>query len=150
MKKLHPYIPHLIEDIKAAQRKNDSQFINPPSIEDHFREVEQYVRGAPEDGSTLGELCGLSMENFPPAHQLAEHDMEVVLDAFHQLLESWNICMHLPVKMPFEKQYAFIFKMLNEQISPLSFGTINYDFCTGDSEGCELEEYCPCLEFRDD
>lgn len=150
MRKLHPYIPHLLEDIKAAQRSKEERSIESYTIEDHLREVDRYLSHNPEDGPTLGELCGLTAQQFPPAHQLSTPDMEVVLDAFHHLLESWNVCMHLPETMPADKQYGFIFKMLNKQITPLSFGTINYDFCTGDSEGCELEEYCPCLEFKDD
>jgi hypothetical protein len=58
----HPYVRHLLEDIKSAHRGNDSysQFEDQGTLEDHLEQMERWIAGEfdhPEH--TFGYYCGL-------------------------------------------------------------------------------------------
>lgn len=111
----HPYVPHLLEDIKAAHRPEESK---------------------PAD--------------FPPSEQLIDWDIEMICDAFEDLLFSWNAGLSLPGKIPLRLRYKLTFGVLNEEYIPMSIGYITFDYCSGYAPDCPLGKYCPCLEIWKD
>ena len=145
----HPYIPHLLEDIKAAHRTEESRPVE--SFEDYIEEVERYIHGDYDpDKSTFGKYCGLDVGHFPPPEQLTDRDIELVCDAFEEMLHTWNANVALPENVPHRLRYKLTIGILDEEYIPMNMGFITFDFCTGYAPDCELGEYCPCLEIWND
>lgn len=148
---MHPYIKHLLEDIKNAERlENDSLgYLKPTSFEEEIEEVERYVSG--EGEKPLSAFTGLNKESFPPSEQLTDEEMEIVLIAYDQMLATWNTQIDWQDNMPIRAQYDFLLKfVLNQRVIPLYNGIMHLDFCTGEPQGCDWGEYCYCLNYQDD
>lgn len=148
---MHPYIKHLIEDIQNAERqeKDFVAYPKPTTFEEQMQEVERYVSG--EGECQLSELTGITKENFPPAQQLTEKDMEMALTAYNRMLHSWNVQVDWPQDMPITARYNFLLKfVLNHKIVPLSTGDIHLDFCTGYAPDCDWDDFCSCKEIWQD
>lgn len=143
----HPYIPHLLDDIKAAQRDEEASLQDDAeeSIEEHFEQIDRWIAGE-YDGHTFGNYCGLESINFPPPEQLNERDMELICDAFEELLASWNAGISLPDNVPLPLRYTLTVGTLNEEFVPMKMGSVIFDYCSGYAPDCPLKEYCPCLE----
>ena len=143
---MHPYIAHLIADIKNAHRAEISEEKNiPQSMEEHFEEIEAWV-GGDQPEHTFGYHCGLSSENFPPPEQLTDMEMKLIRKEFERMMYSWNIAIHLPEKLPIDFAYKITVDTLERNMTIVNNGCMNIDFCTGYAPDCDLKEYCPCLE----
>jgi hypothetical protein len=148
---MHPYLPHLIADIRAAHRSKTIHLTETPpaSIEEELEEIEQWVtREVPEH--TFGYYCGLETWQFPPAEQLSKKDIIQVCDAFREMLFSWNAGISLPDALPLPLQYQFTVNTLDEDFTVVNTGEIVFDFCSGDAPECPFREYCPCLKLCND
>jgi hypothetical protein len=54
---MHPYIPHLLDDIaKAYRRKPQEDFSHPQTMEEHFEEIENWIAHDPPN--TLVIIAG--------------------------------------------------------------------------------------------
>lgn len=145
---MHPYLKHLLQDIKNAGREeaDSSSSTEPMSFEEQMKDVELYVSDINEQ--SLSYFTGLHNEDFPPSEQLTEEDMESVLQAFAQMLKTWNATIHYPEKMPCKARYEFLLNhALETEFTPVQYGHIGLDFCTGCAPDCEWGEYCTCLEY---
>lgn len=143
---MHPYIPHLLDDIAKAHRTDIPEPAPPQTFEQHIEEVERYLEGIEPDHN-FGYYCGLLPENFTPPEQLSIKDVKLVNKAFDDMMFSWNMSMDLPKKMRAKLAYTFIVDCLNEKVDIVTSGFITIDFCTGYAPDCKLKEYCHCLEF---
>ena len=152
------YLDQLIADLAAeatARRRvlNGGAPQTPEAedqeLEQHFAEVERFVNSAPE--THLLARAGLRLEQFPPAEKLSEAQAARLVEALVDLWHAYCCDIHLPEAMPARRQYTLTVKYSAE---PMFFfaggGTFHMDFCTGEPVGCELEEYCPCLQYRDE
>jgi hypothetical protein len=144
---MHPYIPHLLADIKAAHRREDEYggFAPPASIEEELEEIERWVAG-PEPEHTFGYYCGLKSADFPPAEQLSNQDLRCVCKAFQELLFTWNADISLPEALPLPLKYRFMVNTLDEGFTVVNSGFMTFDYCSGYAPECPFKEYCPCLE----
>ena len=144
---MQSYINYLLEDICKACRPQES--VSPTAttqtFEEHIAEVEAWLENKPE--KTFGSYCGLDRTQFPPAEQLTSPQMESVCKAFKDLLFSWNLGADIPEKVPLAKTYSLLIGILDKEILIVTSGFYYFDFCTGNDEGCELGEYCPCKTF---
>lgn len=146
---MHPYIPHLLSDIKAAHRVELPKKEISMSFEEEMAEIERWVSGAGE--RPLSEFTKLKKENFPPPNQLHDDDMSAVLADFDEMLASWNADIAFPEDMPVARRYQFLIEnVLEDEFTPISFGHIALDYCTGNSSDCAWGEYCPCLKHLSD
>lgn len=146
---MHPYLKHLLNDIREAHRipKEGSDSNESQDIEDSFREIENWLDGTNEE--SVSYYTGLKKEDFPPSDQLTEPEMESVLHAFDKMLISWNVMIDFPSKMPVGDRYNFLLNtVLDDQITIVNYGTIHLDYCTGNPEGCAWGSYCGCLDFE--
>jgi hypothetical protein len=76
---IHPYIPHLFNDITAAQRTEKPCQERKKS----FAEILEEISLMKEDRKyTFGYFCGLRKEDFPPSDQLLKKEMKMVCGAF--------------------------------------------------------------------
>lgn len=144
---MHPYIPHLLEDIAAAHQEEkviDESF--PKTFEEEMEEVENWIAGI-EPPHNFGYYCGLSSELFPPPEQLSEEDMMVVLKAFCKMMFTYNLGIDLPDTLPVPIAYKMTVNTLNSKTDIPTSGMMHWDFCSGYAPDCEFKEYCPCLEF---
>lgn len=144
---MHPYIPHLISDIQNACRDEKKiETAIPESFDSHFEEVERYL-DMHKNSKPFSSFCGLSRQDFPPAEQLTDEDMSLVIEHFHSLLFSWNTRAHIPEQMPVPMQYDIIVDILDNDYTLMEYGFLNIDFCSGCPDGCKLGEYCPCIKY---
>lgn len=148
---MHPYIKHLLQDIKKAERSENDNLSQsyPSTFAQEIEEVEGYISG--EGEHSISYFIGLKKEHFPPGEQLSEKDISLVLKAFNEMLKTWNAIIDFPEKMPLKKHYEFLRNtVLEENFTPVSFGFIHFDFCSGYAPDCAWGKYCNCLEFDDD
>ncbi|MEX2569508.1 MAG: hypothetical protein WD431_26440 [Cyclobacteriaceae bacterium] len=146
---MHPYIPHLLEDIAKAHREDTSreqESVQTP--EDHFEEIERWLSEDPTH--TFGHYCGLKAAEFPPAIQLSEADMALILKAFHKMMFSWNLDIDLPDELPMPIAYTMTVDTLNQKTGIVNDGFMSFDYCSGSPEQCVFKEYCSCLKYTDD
>ncbi len=149
---MHPYTHHLLEDILNAYIPNDffrkkKNALTKPDLESTLDEVDKYLthREAP----AFGNYCGLSLTDFPPREKLEEVDLRSLTEALVKMFESWNILVHLPENLPADLGYRLTVGLLERPIPIIQHGVFGMDFCSGNPVGCEFEEYCPCLKYRD-
>jgi hypothetical protein len=142
---MHPYIPHLLEDIAAGY-----QFEQPRSLPDQsFLDILEEIRKRVEEpGHSLGYYCGLSAENFPPCDQLLKKEMKLISSAVKKMMLSWNLKCDLPRKFPPELIYTFLIKTLEKRIDP-EFGSLKVvNYCSMNPAVCLLKEYCTCKNIK--
>lgn len=143
---MHPYLPHLVADIKAAHRINKySAKSSIQTIENNFEEVMHWM-DSEEPQHTFGYFCGLESVNFPPTNQLSLKDMKIVCEAFHEMMFSWNLDIDLPEKLPLPLAYKILVNTLNSKTNIVDNGFISMDSCPGYAPDCIFKEYCPCLD----
>lgn len=142
---MHPYIPHLLEDIEKAHRTASD--VVQPARDMSFEEEMEALEDWDDHAFTFGYHCGLDPINFPPPEQLTTKDIKIVNRAFRKMMASWNISSDLPGQMPARVAYSFIVDSLNEKVPIVDNGFVGIDFCTGYAPDCKLKEYCNCLEF---
>ncbi|WP_373523630.1 hypothetical protein [Aquiflexum sp.] len=142
---MHPYIPHLLEDIaEAYMGKTQEDFSNPQNLEKHFEEIENWISHDPPN--TFGDYFGLKVEDFPPPDQLSEDDMTTICKAFNKMMQSWNLDIELPDNLPIPIAYPMTVETLNEKTAIFNQGFMVFDYCSGSPEGCAFKEYCPCID----
>ena len=140
------YIKHLLEDIKDAQRKQISGFQSGNDFESMIEDVERFTKKSLNQDE-FGKVCGLDKESFPPSDQLVEKELKDLASAMVKMYESWNILVHLPDDLPSKMAYELSIGLLSRNMPVMSHGFFGMDFCTGNPEGCEFKEYCPCLKY---
>jgi|AntRauTorckE6833_2_1112554.scaffolds.fasta_scaffold14529_2 hypothetical protein len=140
------YLSHLLADIRAAHRVDSSkQKPESGSLEEHFKDIDRWISGDAEH--TLGYYCGLEPVAFPPYDQLSDEEVRKICDAFTTMLYTWNIALDIPEELPLHRKYKLMVGLLDHKFTVSNAGMIVFDFCTGYAPGCELKEYCQCLEF---
>jgi len=140
---MHIYIPYLLADIENASRNEDFYTSYKPSIENYFEAVESFL----DPNASLKSFsshCGIDSSDFPPADQLSDEEMRTVVKALHKMMFTWNISMDLPEDLPADFAYKLTVEVLDRKLAILNHGIVGVDYCTGNPEGCELKEYCPC------
>lgn len=144
---MEKYLSQLIEDIRAAKANV------PPPIDSSLIDEERYLltylyeleHNLPQK---MSDLLGLQKEIFPPAEQLSEEQMEAVIEAMFELCDAFNLVFEIPEEVPTSFAYNLVVNELEEEVTYISEGFTHLDFCTGDSNGCALGEYCPCLKIE--
>jgi hypothetical protein len=141
---MHPYLPHLISEIKAAHKKEEPELhLSEDNLEEHFLEIERMISG--DAAHTLSYFCGLLSEDFPPGNLFTGEEKWQLCRAFEEMLRSWGADVSLPEVLPIDNRYELIVGLLERHFTPFQFGTLVFDFCTGYDPDCELGKYCPCL-----
>ncbi|MBK9982460.1 MAG: hypothetical protein IPP15_08550 [Saprospiraceae bacterium] len=145
---MNPYIPHLLVDIKNAHRPDrpDDFFEEPKSFEEEMEIVDNYTSGTNIPPS-LSHQCGLTEDQFPPENMLTEREMQIIIDAFQDMLSTRHIAADFPSGLPASRAYPLLVGLLKEEAWFFPGGMLHFDFCTGYAPDCELKEYCPCLQY---
>ena len=148
---MHPYIPHLLDDITAAYRAEipEESSHTDVTFEEKIDEVEKLLQGEVPT-HTFGYYCGLEAVNFPPPHQLTGDELKTVIKAFGHMMSSWNLDISLPEKLPLPIAYSMTVDTLDKKIPILNSGIMCFDYCTGYAPDCIFKEYCPCLKISSD
>ena len=146
---MHPYIPHLLDDIAVAHRTEIPKEKFPQTMEEHFAEIDRWLEGE-EPEHSFGYYCGLEAVNFPPLEQLSLDEMEMVCKAFKQMMLAWNLGIKLPENLPVAIAYPMMVDSLNAKTDIPNSEFMDFDLCSGYAPDCVLKEYCSCLEFWDD
>jgi hypothetical protein len=142
---MHPYLPHLLADIKTACRTKIPEEVLPTTFEEEMEEIERWVAGE-EPAHTFGYYCGLHPGDFPPASQLSTKDMRMVCKAFHDMMATWNLDADFPKKLPLPIRYTMLIQTLDEKTDIPNHGFMSFDYCSGSPEGCVFGVYCSCIE----
>lgn len=142
---MHPYIPHLLDDIARAYRQDVPKELPALSLEEELEAIDRWMEHE-EPEQTLSYYCGLKVEDFPPASQLKTRDIQTVCKAFRKMLGSWNLDVEFPSALPPALYYYFLINTLNEKTSIPDIGFMTFDYCTGNAPTCVFKEYCSCLK----
>lgn len=143
---MHPYLPHLLNDISAAHHTEQPDETPYTKIfEEEMEEIERWVEGD-EHEHTFGYYCDLKAENFPPSEQLTAEEMQMVIEAFHNMMFTWNHSADFPETLPVAINYSMLVNTLNEKTFIPKDGFVGFDYCSGYAPDCIFKEYCPCLE----
>jgi hypothetical protein len=139
---MHPYIPHLLNDITAAYRTEKPC----QEREKSFAEIlEEISRMKADRKNTFGYFCGLKKEDFPPSEQLHKKEMKLVSSAFKKMMRSWNISCWLPKGLPADLVYDLLIRTLERKINPLESGMVQFSYCNMNPSNCLLGLHCTCL-----
>jgi hypothetical protein len=147
---MQSYINYLLSDIanagREAVREAKPQTAAKPqeSIDDYFREVQQFLENYPQHA--FSHYCGLGKEQFPPAEQLTEAQMESICTAFRKMLSTWNISADIHIKVPVSKIYSLLVSVLDEKVG-IGEGITTIEFCNYHPPSCAMGEYCTCRHF---
>jgi hypothetical protein len=148
---MQSYINHLLADITEACREQQPEFYSGASsendleaIERYFEEVERWLEHEPEHDFSY--YCGLQIEQFPPAEQLTNEQMEAVSLAFEKLLFTWNIGVEMPEKLPASRKYTLLVSVLEKKVAIVENGFETIEFCSYDPPSCPFDEWCTCKE----
>jgi hypothetical protein len=142
---MHPYIPHLLQDITAAHRtERPCEERGKP-----FQEIlEEFIEEQEGRKNTFGYFCGMQEEDFPPADQLMKKDIKLVSGAFKKMMRSWNLQCLLPKSLPPDLEYKLLIRMLNHKYNPQNSGMVQFAYCTMNPTNCLLEQHCTCLKIK--
>jgi hypothetical protein len=125
--------------------KNDDDDDMPEDLAEYFAEVERY--GLEEPSNCFGDYCGLKISDFPPAEQLSENDMQIIINAFEKMSFTWNIDFSFPETLPTHLHYTILINTLSEKTMITNHGYVTFDYCSGNPDGCIFGEYCNCLKY---
>lgn len=145
---MHPWLPHLLADITAAQRNEIpvAATEQPMTFEEEMEEIEKWVEGEEPD-YTFGYYCGLEAVNFPPPHQLTDEEMKQVLKTFGEMMFSWNLDISLPELLPLPIRYTMTIDTLNTKTAIVNSGMMGFDFCTAMHLTAFLKNIVPALKY---
>jgi len=148
---MQSYINHLLADITEACREQQPETYSGiagendlEAIERYFEEVERWLENEPEHDFSY--YCGLLIEQFPPAEQLTDEQMEAVSLAFEKLLFTWNIGVEMPEKLPVSRKYSLLVSILEKKVAIVENGFETIEFCSYDPPSCPFDEWCTCKE----
>ena len=146
---MQAYVNHLLGDIAAGHRPEDyydkfRKNTEEEDFEESLRESEMFVSQEKRNG--FEGYCGLKRVNFPPKEQLSEDQLTQLTTAFVSMMNSWNLEVAFPDDLPQPRRYELLMDILVGPVMIFKHGIYCFDFCTGNPEGCELGEYCPCLK----
>lgn len=145
---MEKYLAQLIEDLRAKHKPPAEP--TPPTFGDDFdpdelfEDVERYMSGAYEQ--RIGDVLDLFPEQFPPAERLSPQQMLQLVQAYHDLLFSWNISTDLPEGLSIQTAYRLLVSTLEREVYLSEDGFVTIEFCTYDSENCPYAEVCRCDE----
>lgn len=133
------YIQQLIEEMQEAAKSLPSK---PYYEHDWGPELDYVIEWENNPSKPMGEWFGLSQEQFPPVEKLSDSQIEEINTAFAELWAAYNFYAQFPEKTPEPRRYQLYRKFINENVVWASQGASFIDFCTGNCEGCDVEEYC--------
>jgi hypothetical protein len=144
------YLTFLLEDLKKAHRTSiqDPKDEIPGSFEREMEAIENWASGknAP---STFLDLSGLTLDQFPPPDKLSQEEMDSLVDAFNEMLSTWNMQAEFPQDFPKDRTYTLLISLLDREAWYLPGGILHFDFCTGYAPDCVLKEFCGCKKYWD-
>jgi len=130
---MHPYLPHLLNDIAAAHRTEiPLEPYRTTTFEEEMEEIEKWVLGDNAE-HTFGYYCGLDAVNFPPPEQLSQKEMKIVMKVFGHMMFSWNQGIDLPKKLRTSIAYKMTVDSLNMKTFIVNSGMMSFDFCSGNA-----------------
>lgn len=151
---MHPYLPHLLSDILAANRTEIPKVtVEKISFEEEMEDIERWLEQEErwleqeEAEHTFGYYCGLEAFSFPPANQLTKKEMKLVIKAFLHMMFTWNSGIEMPENFPIALKYSFLVNTLNEKTAIVNSGFMTFDYCSGYAPDCVFKEYCSCLKY---
>lgn len=144
---MHPYIPHLLEDIAAGHRTEKYKAPEPePPVINIMEVIANLTMTFEEPTHDLAYYSGLSAEQFPPPNQLKTSDMKLVCQAMKKMMKSWSLKCILPKNLPPRLAYTLLIKSLGRKIHPDSGFEVSFKYCNMNPEECEFQKYCDCLK----
>src|SRR5689334_5363841 len=110
---MHLYLSFLLKDIRKAHRTDEGDTDEVLTFEEEMEIVEGYATG--KNLISLGAQCGLTKEQFPPPRMLTDDEMKIIIDAFHEMLDTWHISVDLPGDLPVIRAYTLLIGLLDNE-----------------------------------
>jgi len=148
--KMQPWVDYLLQDIRQATREiecNESDSWTKESFQQTIEDFDFCDFWSDNPPQSIAQICGMEPELFPTADILSNSQMKHLLESLTEMYESWFITADIPRKAPISKKYTLLTGLLKKVVHVPTSGNIIFDFCTGNPQGCELENFCSCRKF---
>lgn len=151
----HPYMPYLLEDIKAAQRSEEAQKAAERlahlhiygTLEEQFEPIDAYLNSDESAARpSLSDFAGLDLCAFPSADQLSDGDMETILKAIEKMALTYNLTYDIPGNAPATIRYTITLEWLADPAYIPRTGQLCLMYCPAWPPECKLGEHCPCWQ----
>jgi hypothetical protein len=76
----------------------------------------------------LGDQIGVSIDQFPPAEQLEEDEIKLIVDQMISAMQAYNYHADLPEGLPVRIAYKTLLGVWNEVVPLCPFGSFHFDF----------------------
>ena len=146
---MQKYISQFLEDIDCAGKN-----VSVPFIKDEL-ELHNWITDEEEDKTApvrnLQEWTGINKDMLPPAERLNDEQVLVLLEALKKMLDTYNWCFVLQIKVPERIQYAAIRSNFNQQAIIKRWHMGFFTLCSPGTEHkkCTLGEYCQCAFYAE-
>jgi len=144
------YVNQLIEDLKVASAKQHTR----PYIEQkaEFEATTDLLELDATPYKTIEKWTGIKQISFPHSFRLSDEQIDLLLPAIFDLLESFNIdLVDKPDDIPSEVLYDVLVESWDEHVQYLPSTGFDLEICTGDPDTCPYIGFCDCgEEFSED
>ena len=127
---METYIKQLIEDLEAAQH-----IVVPPL---KYGDNENLAKTSMEQLSGLEKIC------FPPVEKLSHKQLQDLVNAITDFLESKKYVINLPNELPLERSYQKLLDKWTDEIEHVESGLSGLIFCPENPADCDMRELCGC------
>ena len=150
MQRMQRYVDQLIADLakaKPAAVVYDLSFSDGDAGEEWKLNLEESAL-APR--KSLSEWTGIEQVQLPPARMLSDQQIQSLLKAIIELLQSFNVIAAFHTYVPIRKQYHAIREYWKQDVPFLKYAVHHLNYCDHDQKKCPLgEEYCQCAYLED-
>jgi hypothetical protein len=146
---LQRYLEQLLSDITIAI-ENEKRGTEGRSFDLYdWKTEEEEERTAPI--RNLQELTGIYQEMLPPEEILSDEQINTLLNALNQMLDTYNCCFVLQIAVPERVQYSTIRDNFNQDVKIKTWHMGFFELCKKGTEHgkCTLGQYCQCAFYAE-
>ncbi len=173
---MSPYLSHLLSDLEAIitdrwracpphfwQAGIPDPYLAPPAGADlpgfsnleglgprdpeaSLAEAERFVEHEPL--ITMFDHFGLRPEEFPPAEQLTDEQLDELVFAIRRLWAAFNFTAVVPSVAPARIVYPLLLQRMTRPAMVMNFGHVGIEFCQYEPAECPFgTEWCECKQY---
>ena len=143
--RMQRYVDHLLEDLKKASQNLPKPY---PYHLDHPVDKDErwIVELAKAPYKPIAEWTDISLEVFPPEHELTLKQIDQLVQAMHALYDAycWEFDLKEEIKDPVI-WYRMFMDCWDEPVQYLPQSGFDIELCAGDPSDCRMGDDCICL-----
>lgn len=110
--------------------------------------MEQWRDETPPQRQDMFYHFGFAPEQFPPAEQLTDAELDTLATLLCRLWAAYNFTAVLPDNVPGRVAYPLLLQRMGEPTFVFTRGNLGVEFCGYEPEHCPFgQAYCSCLRY---